>query len=103
MLESYRTVFLTFATPWNLLNYWRACWTGFGVQTSGDVTSKASSTALNKLVFAVNRLGSHAAPLSSTLIPAECESSAAYVQAWRALKNALRLLIRLKLCDDEDC
>ena len=103
ILESDRTVFLTFATPWDLLNFWRACGTGFDVQISGDVTSKASTTALNKLVFAVNRLGSHAAPLSSTLIPAECESSAAYVQAWRALKNALRLLIRLKLCDDEEC
>jgi hypothetical protein len=75
------------------------------VHVSSDVTSKASDTTLNKLVFAVNRLGSHAAPLSSTraLIPAECESSAAYMQAWRALKNALRLLIRLKLCDDEEC
>jgi hypothetical protein len=63
ILESDRTVFLTFATPWNLLIFWRACWTGFGMQISGDVTIKASNTALNKLVFAVNRLGSHAVPL----------------------------------------
>ena len=47
ILESDRTVFLTFATPWDLLNFWRACGTGFDVQISGDVTSKASTTALN--------------------------------------------------------
>jgi hypothetical protein len=94
ILESDSTLFLTFAIPWNLLNFWRACGTGFGVsvQISGDVTSKAFTTALNILVFAVNRLGSHAVPLSSTLISAECKSSAAYVQAWRALKNAMRIL-----------
>ena len=67
------------------------------------MTGKASVLALNKLAFGVNMLGSHFAPLSTSLIPAENESAAAYTQAFRALKSCLRLLVRIKLCDDSHC
>jgi hypothetical protein len=47
--EAYnRTVFLTFATDYNILNLWRAVGTGYDVQLHGDVTGKASTLALSK-------------------------------------------------------
>ena len=102
-MEEDRTVFLTFANVWNLLNIFRAVGSGYAVQLHGDVTFKASKAALNKLGFGVNMLGSHFAPVSYTLIPAESESSEAYKQAWRATKAAARRIMSLRLCDSEDC
>jgi hypothetical protein len=51
---------LAFATPWNLLNYFRAVGAGYPVMLQGDVTGKASSLALNKLGLGFNRLGGRA-------------------------------------------
>ena len=82
------TVFLTFATGYNILNLWRAVGTGYDVQLHGDVTGKASTLALSKLAFGVNMLGAHYAPLSTSLIPADSESSEAYVQACLARAGA---------------
>ena len=73
-----RTVFFTFANVFDLLNLFRSVASGYDTQLCGDVTSKASQAALNKLGFGVNMLGSSFAPLSYTLIPADCESAAAY-------------------------
>ena len=58
-----------------------------GATLHADVTFKASKAALNKLGFGVNMLEGHFAPVSYTLIPAECESSEAYKQAWSATKR----------------
>jgi len=96
-------VFLTFANVWDLLNFWRAVATGYDVQLFGDVTGKASTAALNKLGFGVNMLGSHFAPLSFSLIPAECESSQAYTEAYRALKASVRTMISIVTCGNPDC
>jgi hypothetical protein len=41
-MSSDRTVFLTFTTVWNLLNFWRSVGTGFDVQLHGDVAATAS-------------------------------------------------------------
>ena len=103
ILESDRTVFLTFATVWDMLNIWRALQAGYLVQLLCDVTSKASTAALNKLAFGVNMLGGHFAPWTCTLIPAESESEAAYSAAYAASKNATRAVMRLPLCEDDDC
>lgn len=73
------------------------------MQLHGDVTSKASQAALNKLGFGVNMLGSHFAPLSYSLMPAETESARAYTQAYRASKQAIRKIIALPCCTKEDC
>ena len=74
ILASDRTVFLMFANTFDLLNLFRSVASGYDTQLCGDVTSKASQAALNKLGFGVNMLGSSFAPLSFTLMPAECES-----------------------------
>jgi hypothetical protein len=103
IMEGDRTVFLTFSNAWNLLNFWRAVATGYDVQLHGDVTSKASQAALNKLGFGVNMLGAHFAPLAFAIMPAECESCEAYVQAWRATKASVRSMLRLPTCDRQDC
>ena len=103
ILASDRTVFLTFANPFDLLNLFRSVASGYDVQLQGDVTAKASQAALNKLGFGVNMLGSSFAPLSFTLIPAECESAAAYREAWTGTKAAIRALIALPVCDKEEC
>ena len=80
IMASNRTVFLTFSNLWKLLNIFRSLASGFDVQLLGDVTAKASTAALNKLGFGVNMLGNRVAPFSFTLIQAETESSAAYLQ-----------------------
>ena len=103
ILEEDRTVFITFANVWDLLNIFRAVGSGYAVQLHGDVTSMASKAALNKLGFSVDMLGSHFAPVTNTLIPAECESSEAYKQAWSATKAAARRIMSLRLCESEDC
>lgn len=79
----------------NLLNIFRSVASGYDVQLLGGVTSKASTAALNKLAFGVNMLGNRFAPWSVTLIPAECESSAAYLQAYGVTKSAARRVISL--------
>ena len=81
-----RTVFLTFANGWMLLNMFLSIASGYVTQLCGYVTSKTSvrsTAALNKLGFGVNMLGAHFAPWAYSLIPAECESAAAYVEAYR--------------------
>ena len=105
VMEEDRTVFLTFANVWNLLNIFGAVGSGYAVQLHGDVTFKASQAALNKLGFGVNMFGSHFAPVSYTLIPAECESShcEAYKQAWSATKAVARRIMSLRLYDSEVC
>ena len=102
-MEHDRTVFLTFSNIWNLLNFWRALSSGYDVQLFGDVTSKASTAALNKLGFGVNMLGNRFAPLSFTMIPAETESSAAYSAAYEVTKSAVRRVIKLRTCSSADC
>ena len=102
-LASDRTVFLTFANTFDLLNFFRSVASGYDVQLQGDVTAKASQAALNKLGFSVNMLGSSFAPLSYTLIPAECESADAYREAFRATKAAIRRVIALPVCGKEEC
>ena len=96
-------MFLTFANTFDLLNLFRSVASGYDVQLQGDVTAKASQAALNKLGFGVNMLGSSFAPLSFTLIPAECESTAAYREAFNATKPTIRALIGLPVCDKERC
>ena len=103
ILASDRTVFLTFANAFDLLNLFRSVASGYDTQLCGDVTSKASQAALNKLGFGVNMLGSSFAPLSYTLMPAECESADAYREAYRATKAAVRRVISLPSCSKEDC
>ena len=93
ILASDRTVFLTFANTFDLLNLFRSVASGYNTQLCGDVTSKASQAALNKLEFDVNMLGSSFAPLSYTLIPAECETADAYREAYRATKAAVPRVI----------
>lgn len=43
--------FLTISNIFDIPNFWRATGTGYGVQRFGNVTSKASAAALNKLGF----------------------------------------------------
>ena len=71
IMEENRTVFLTFASVWNLLNIFLAVGSGYAVQLQSDVTYKASTrkAALNKLGFGVKMLGSHFALVTYTLIP----------------------------------
>ena len=93
ILASDRTVFLTFANAFDLLNLFRSVASGYDTQLCGDVTPKASQATLNKLGFSVNMLGSSFAPLSYTLIQAECESADAYREAYQATKAAVRRVI----------
>ena len=76
-MEEDQTVLLTFANVWNLLNIFLAVGSGYAVQLQGNLAYKASKAAINKLCFGVNKLGSHFAPVTYTLIPAGCESSIA--------------------------
>jgi hypothetical protein len=85
-----RTVFMSFATCWDLLSIFRSLAAGYLVQLQTDVTYKASTAALNKLGFCVNMLGWHFAPWSYTLIPAETESEAMYTAAYSASKKSTR-------------
>ena len=103
IMDNDRTVFLTFSNVWVLLNFWRAVGTGYDVQLFVNVTGKASTAALNRLGFGVNRLGSHFAPLSFSLIPAECESSTAYAEAYHALKQSVLLVARINTCSNTYC
>ena len=103
IMEEDRTVFLTFANVWNLLNIFRAVGSGYAVQLQGDLTYKASKAALNKLCFAVNMLGSHFAQVTYSLIPTDCESSEAYKQAWNGTKAAARRVMSITLCYADDC
>jgi len=103
IMERDRTVMLTFANAWDLLNMWRAVASGYSVQLFGDVTHKASQAAFNKLGFGVNMLGSRFAPWTYTLIPAQTESHAAYSEAYKASKAATRRIISLKACGRPDC
>jgi hypothetical protein len=90
-MESDNAVFITFTTPWDLLNMFRAIASGWSLQIHADVTSKASTSALNKLNLGVNQLCGHYAPWSSSLIPAESESSATYIEAYKAASAASRI------------
>ena len=96
-------VFLAFATPWNLLNYFRAIGSDYPVMLQGDVTSKASCAAINTLGLGFNRLGGHFTPWTSTLIPAEQETEGHYQDAYDAARLATRAVIALPSCSREDC
>ena len=50
-----RGVTLVFANIYNLLNLFRSIGSGYNVILQGDVTHKASSAALHKLVYGTNR------------------------------------------------
>ncbi len=102
-LEADLTVFLSVATSWDLLSIFRSLAAGYLVQLQSDVTSKASTAALNKLGFGVNMLGGHFAPWTYTLIPAETKSEAMYSAAYSASKKATCKLMRLHLCAKEEC
>ena len=67
---------------------------GYATQLRGDVTSKASQNALNKLGFCVNMLGNHfqAAPQSYAL------TSPAHRETHSAIKFAARRVISLQTC-----
>jgi hypothetical protein len=65
--------------------------------------AKASTAALNKPGFGVNMLGGHFAPWSYSLIPAETESEATYTAAYSASKKVTQKLMRMRLCDKEEC
>jgi hypothetical protein len=51
----------------------------------------------------VNQLGGHYAPWISSLIPAESESSATYIEAYKAASAASRKFIDVRLCEDTTC
>ena len=81
ILASDRTVCLTFANTFDLLNIFQSVASGYSTQLCGDVTSKASTAALNKLGFGINMLGSSFQVCSfaiysyAVVIPAKCESA----------------------------
>ena len=50
-------VFLTFSNLWKVLSMFRSLATGYDVQLLGDVTTKASTAALNKLGIGLNMFG----------------------------------------------
>ncbi len=64
IMGSNHTVFLTFATGYNL-NLCSATRTSYDMQLHSNVTGKASNLAFSKLAFGVNMLGTHYAPLST--------------------------------------
>ena len=57
-----------------------------------------STTGVNKHCIRVNMLGSKAAPLSFTLIPAQSESEPVHTEAYHAMWRALRALTAVKTC-----
>jgi hypothetical protein len=87
---------------WDLLSIFRSLAAGYLAQLQCDVTSKASTAALNKLGFGVNMLGGHFAPWTYTLIPAETAFEVLYTAAYSASKIATRKLMRMRLCDKEE-
>ena len=103
ILASDRTVFLTFANAFDLLNLFRSVASGYDTHLCGNVTSKASQATLNKVGFGVNMFGSSFAPLWYTLMLAECESADAYREAYRATKAAVHRVISLAPFRKEDC
>ena len=72
ILVSDSMMFLTFVRVFDLLNIFRSIACGYSTQLCRDVTSKASTAALNKLRFCVNMLGSSFAPLSHTVMQNVC-------------------------------
>ena len=62
-----------------------------------------STTGVNKHCIRVNMLGSKAAPLSFTLIPAQSESEPVHTEAYHAMWRALRALTAVKTCDSCEC
>ena len=71
-----------------------------------DVTHKCSTAAVNKHAndaITVDMLGSKAAPLSFTLIPAQTESEPVHTEAYHAMRRALRALTAVKTCDSCEC
>ena len=98
-----RMVMISVATPFSLMNIFRAVGTGYSVMIQGDVTGKASSSALNKLRFGFTRLGGHTVPWTDTLIPADTESEQAYTQAFKVANMAVRALVNLPNCQKASC
>ena len=71
---------IAFSNIFNLLNMIQCIASCFSVMLHGDVTSKVSSSAFNKLSFGVNMLGRHCMPCATALIPAETESEHTYTE-----------------------
>ena len=103
LVAEQRGVTLVFANICNLLNLFRSIGSCYNVTLQGDVTHKASSAALNKLVYGTNRLGGHFAPLVHALIPAESKSFNSYAADWQAFDAAALIAVLLPACDSPDC
>ena len=74
------------------------------MKLQGKVTHKASSAALNKLVYDTNRLGGHLSLLVHALIPAESEFICCLLPgAWQAFSVAARIALLLPACCSPDC
>ena len=98
-----RCAMLAFSNVWNLLNMIRSVASGFSVMLHGDVTSKASAAAFNRLGFGVNMLGGHCMPWVTALIPAETESEQTYSEVYKAAHAATRRILQLPLCVRAEC
>ena len=81
---------------YNLFNLFRSIGSCYNVTLRGDVTHKASSAVLNKLVYNTNRLGGRLAPLVHALIPAESEGFNSYAAVWQAFDAAALIVARLQ-------
>ena len=70
----------------------------YSVMLHSDVTSKASSSAFNKLSFqvGVNMLGGHCMPWAMALIPAETESEHMYTEVYKAAHSANKCILTLR-------
>ena len=100
-----RSVNLFFANIYNLLNLFPPIsnGSGYNARVQGDVTHKASSAALNKLVNSTNRLDGHFAPLVHALVPAESESFDFYAAIWQDFDVSAGIVCLLKACGNLDC
>ena len=93
---------IAFSNIFNLLNMIRCIASGYSVMLHGDVTSKASSSAFNKLSFGVNMLGGHCMPWATALIPAETESEHAYTEVYKAAHSATKRILTLPSCGRQE-
>ena len=94
---------LAFSNVFDLLNIVRCVAGGYSVMLHGDVTSKASSAAFNRLSFGVNMLGGHCMPWATALIPAETESEHSYSEVYKAANAATKRILSLPNCGRKEC
>ena len=59
----------------------------------GDVASKASSSAFDRLSFGVNMLGGHCIPWATALIQAETELEHSYSEVYKAANAATERIV----------